>query len=1191
MPLKKVFMKTQITTCQEISGALFRADWYQSQAPNVLYEDAVFHYLTIGWKYLLSPHPLFSPDYYLGNCYPYIECASEPVEHFLTTAPGKFVSPHPDFDIDFYEWQLSASGDYGRNPLVHYLTTGWKSGFRPNRGFDPAWYIARYSDVAAAGTEPLTHFLMRGRHEGRAAAPASLRSSRGLRRLSTQTSFVGPSFAFQESAQQDTRISIYIHIPDVDYADRIASLLAKLTIPYTACVMTSSLIERERVEVDFLRYGLNDHIEYAIAIAEDATLAPFLVDGGEPVSCDICLKLTGYNPADLSTLSKSAMDRIQDDMLADPAQVHAIVAAFQASSALGLVLPQYSSDLLSDPYASRNVNGLRPMLNTLEADIDGDNFLDFAGGGMFWFRASALALNSIQKTALKAEARRHLRDVDNSGRLLEPMAPLVCCLNGLQWTFAPRAYDRYRLPDDEQVEHVRRSGLFDESFYCATYADVAMAGVDPVRHWTLTGFKEGRDPSPTFSTRYYNQSRRLSADAHVNPIIHLTVSGEPKSNLSGNEPHRRMPSMSFNVGDTYRNVYESKTYSGETFPLLRSGSVKVLAFYLPQFHPFPENDKFWGKGFTEWTNTSKARPMFDSHHQPRLPGELGFYDTRLKETLVRQAQLARQYGVYGFCLHHYFFSGKAVMRAPFDIILANPDIDLKFCLHWANEPWTVRFDGLSDQKGVLLEQRHEPDDDIAFFRDIEPALRDPRYIHVDGRPLLIIYRPALFPDMKATIERWKLCCIEAGLPRLYCATMHTVFEGEIDPTSYGLDAAVEFPPHMTNVPNVVDRVELYDAELSAGLYDYVSVMDQSLAKAVPDYPFFRGAMLEWDCSARRAAFGAYINYSPERYEKWLTGLCKQATEGRPGAERLVFVNAWNEWAEGTYLEPDRRFGYAALQATANALNAYPRSVDPSRPKQRILIIMHIFYAELTEEMLSYLHNVTRDFDLLITAPAPEIEMIRSLVTRAAIACCRKVILSPVDNFGFDIAPFVMKALPIALEYDVCCKVHAKRTPYNNKFKWWRQYLLKNMLGSSANVMAILETFAERPDVGLVYPHPYKPVVEHMEWGSNFANAFRMARALGIRLDMEDPLSFPTGSMFWFRPRALKALLQLDLDASDFGPPRHDTAKYSDSFVTDGSTAHAIERMFEIVSKAADYRSVQFSFFNKGPFPAEDALAH
>lgn len=367
-------------------------------------------------------------------------------------------------------------------------------------------------------------------------------------------------------------------------------------------------------------------------------------------------------------------------------------------------------------------------------------------------------------------------------------------------------------------------------------------------------------------------------------------------------------------------------------------TIKTIAFYLPQYHPIPENDEWWGKGFTEWTNVSKAVPQFIGHYQPRLPGELGFYDLRLVDVQRRQIELAKQYGVYGFCFHYYWFSGgRRLLERPLNQFAENKDLDFPFCICWANENWTRRWDGREDD--VLMAQKYAPEDDIDMIEDLAPLLRDPRYIRIDGRPLIVVYRVNLLPDPKRTARVWRDYCVANGLGNPYLVVAQS-FDIR-DPEPFGFDAAVEFPPHTVERKRHAD-VEILNPDYEGTIYDYAHVVDAQRQFSWPDYQLFRAVMPSWDNDARKPGRGdTFHGSTPALYRDWLEHVCRETDRRyRNPDEKLVFINAWNEWGEGTYLEPDRRYGYAYLEATRTALERVATPGEDDAEQRPVVIVVH-----------------------------------------------------------------------------------------------------------------------------------------------------------------------------------------------------------------------------------------------------------
>jgi hypothetical protein len=348
------------------------------------------------------------------------------------------------------------------------------------------------------------------------------------------------------------------------------------------------------------------------------------------------------------------------------------------------------------------------------------------------------------------------------------------------------------------------------------------------------------------------------------------------------------------------NIKEVKSnYTKEEF---LSDSSKIIAFYLPQYHEVAENSEWWGQGFTDWVNVAKARKLFKDHYQPQIPEELGFYDLSNVSVIERQAQLAKSHDVFGFCFYWYWFNGRKILEAPIQL-LRESDIDINYCVMWANDSWARTWD--HNPKELLIEQTYPEGFEIPFINDLLDHWRDDRYIKVDGRPLLLIYRVLNFPNPNAILKNLRDASIRSFGEDPFIVGVDFY---DIDSSAtFGLDALVEFPPHkFWSAGNQLSLPETISEEFSGHIVDYKKVMMQSITRILPqNIKIFRTLVPAWDNSPRLGNRSVIIqNTDPKLFGRWLAALRQSARENHTKNENFIFINAWNEWAEGAHLEPD-----------------------------------------------------------------------------------------------------------------------------------------------------------------------------------------------------------------------------------------------------------------------------------------------
>jgi hypothetical protein len=515
-------------------------------------------------------------------------------------------------------------------------------------------------------------------------------------------------------------------------------------------------------------------------------------------------------------------------------------------------------------------------------------------------------------------------------------------------------------PDEaELLAVIAASGVIDAEWYLRRNPDVAEAGAEPLLHYVRQGWREGRDPGPHFSTSWYLDTNPQVAASQVHPLYeHLTDGwrrgarpnpafdvaaydrSHPELRAAGIPPvvHYAMTHRSGrNKGRTGRRPSASGPPGDTKEPAPappRSTPLRTVAYYLPQFHPIPENDAWWGEGFTEWTNVRRGISRFPGHEQPHVPGDLGYYDLRSPDVLARQVEMARLHGVTAFCFYVYWFKGRSLLEEPLKRFLRDPSLDIELALCWANESWTRAWDGKADD--VLIQQEHSAEDDIAFLEHYAPYLRDSRYLRVNGRAVLSVYRPELLPDAAATALRWRRWARDNGVGELHLVAVQSfsIHDSEV----LGFDAVTEFPPNDGHLPDVTSRV----APGHGGrVFDWTALLDDE--NRHPHHgPTHRAVCVSWDNEARRPGKGGTLaGATPDLFEAWLLRVGSETIHAFPDDdERLVFINAWNEWAEGCHLEPDARHGYAWLHAVRRVQENLAVSGRGAGGTGRVLVVVH-----------------------------------------------------------------------------------------------------------------------------------------------------------------------------------------------------------------------------------------------------------
>jgi len=861
----------------------FDPGFYRETNPDVAAAevDPLLHFIESGLPEMRAPHPLVDIKYILTQDSgllgdpPGIELLVDLLEYDLAI-------PSPYFDPAHYRNELGTSAP-GNALLRHFLTIGMWGRHRPNPWLDLYWYAEFHGDVGKDPYSALRHFVQTGDAEGRAASPGFDGRQYLLRNPDVAEAGASPLRHFITQGRAEGREAT----PPVTVAAPARSVApAEVGLPLPVEAAGAVALDAEmRGRVAQMRQVRKDEVKVSppprlrsLTPGEDIAVLEFPPAPQPKVS----ILIPVYNELDVTVECLMALQQslpaasievvVADDCSTDedvrllagvPNLVYLRGAANQGfirncNAAFEACRGEYVLLLNNDTQV------MPGAIDRMVAVLDRD-----AGVG------------AVGPKLIYPDGR-----VQEAGCFLKPNGE-----SGMVGLFGDPAeggycYDR-DVPYCSGAALMVRRGIVGETLFDELFRPAYCEDADLCLRLIAAGHR----------VRYVSGAVVMH---------HLSVSSNRQSVT------RKLRTITRN---------QQKLVERWGGMLAEMNRVRTLAFYLPQFHPTPENDLWWGQGFTEWTNVTKAQPSYVGQYQPHLPADLGFYDLRVPEVLRRQGEMAARYGIDGFVVYYYNFGARRVLHKPLEVVRANPDIPFNWCLCWANENWTKHWDG--GTREILLEQSYDEATLGAIIADAVEQAADPRYIRVDGKPLFLLYRPLLLPDCRVFAAMARTAFEMAGFPGVhlvYVESMEAVDRG-VKPEDLGFDAAVEFPPQGIAARSEAP-VEVLKENWSGLRFDYPETMLNFIRRQSVPYPRYPAVFPSWDNTARQKLRGhSFDGVSPEAFRVFVEEKLEEVRAFHMGGERLLFVNAWNEWAEGTHLEPDIAYGHRWLEALRDAVVA------------------------------------------------------------------------------------------------------------------------------------------------------------------------------------------------------------------------------------------------------------------------------
>ncbi|PIE82554.1 MAG: hypothetical protein CSA11_00105 [Chloroflexi bacterium] len=867
----------------------FFPKWYAVTNPEIAEKESSLlqHYVDTGEAEGRLPNPLFFPHWYLQQNPDLNNWQGPLLCHYIEWGEREGRHPSPLF---FPEWYRQESG-VEENILPHYLVQGEKEGLRPNPLFHPRWYGERNPDLIEAGVCLLSHYIQYGEKEGRQPAPHFFPQWYRQHYMS-------------EGAETDE-----------------CALRHFLTVGDARAYRPGPFFDSEwylEKYIDLDMQGLTPYRHYSeIGQQKGFECAPW------PMRQRSILPVVPVYPGEEGGSAEWQNAAIHLHLLS-------LNSLFGFVERLrGSVLPLY----ITVDEELWNRDGVKSELAKILAPYSGQRTVEIRSVPSAGRGTSALLLEYREEFSQFEYIGHFTLDEEIDTGCEEAFDLLLGTGNRfseLEGLFA----------EDATLVYTECERTCGDSFFPAINRDIIGAVLSKYSDLDIEDYPEIDQPAIfMFWTKlevlekfwdlpfsYHNFAVEKSDEKNSLTNVLQTIFFLFAATCSGRlyRLHRSTDSV-----QDCRRFEERRDYSDK----ITKTDVKVLSYYLPQFHPTPENDKWHGSGFTEWTKVRAATPLFRGHWQQHIPHEdIGYYLLESPEVLQKQAELMKGAGVTGMIFYHYWFTGRLILESPAQMLLAEQEIEMPFCFCWANENWTKKWDGNDDE--ILLGQEYSEDDAEAFIRYLIPFFRDRRYIKVDGRPMLHVYRPTAIPEPEMYLAVWKRVCEQEGVAAPWVVA--TLTRGAEDPRDFGMDAAVERVLHDWTdggVAEMRDCVQAY-TRIDGSILNYPDVADYYIQKnEAKEFTYFRSVVPCWDNTARYGS-SAYVlhNPTPEKFQHWLDETVSWTRRNLPEERRFLVVNAWNEWAEGNHLEADSKFGYAWLNCVGRSLAGIKFQEEHSRPK-------------------------------------------------------------------------------------------------------------------------------------------------------------------------------------------------------------------------------------------------------------------